>query len=760
MEHPFYGSWGYQTTGYFAPDQPLRHAAGLHVPHRPPAPARHRRDPRLGARRTSRATSTAWATSTARTCTSTPTRARASTPTGRARSSTTAATRCAASCLAARCSGSTSTTSTACASTRSPRCSTSTTRARQGEWIPNRYGGRENLEAIEFLRRLNESVYRDFPDVQTIAEESTAWPLVSRPIYLGGLGFGLKWDMGWMHDTLDYLKHDPVHRKYHHNELTFRMLYAFTENFVLPLSHDEVVHGKGSLLGRMPGDDGSSSPTCACCSATCGRSRARSCCSWAASSASGASGTTTTSLDWHLLERACRHQGVQRWVRDLNRFYRERAGAARARLATGGLRVGRRRDAEQSVLAFLRKAAQDGDVARACSTSRRCRATTTASACRAAAAGARLLNSDAAALRRQRPGQLRRRARPKPCPATATATPSLSPCLPLERSSSSLHSSAAQRESLPVRVVIEGVRPEVDCGRYPVKRVTGEEVVVEADVFADGHDVVVAELLHKNTKEKDWHAVPMEFLGNDRWRASFRVGKVGRYEYTVRGWADPLLTWQRDLEKRKARRPGRRHRPADRRRDREACRAHTSASTTRCCEVVVDPPRARFSSWYEMFPRSASGDGAHGTFRDVIERAAVRRRSWASTCSTCRRSIPSAPPRARGRTTTWRRRRATSAVPGPSAPSAAGTRRCTPSWARWTTSPPLVREAKKNGIEIALDIAFQCSPDHPYVQAAPGVVPLAARRHGAVRREPAEEIPGHLPVRVRDRGMAGALWTS
>jgi 1,4-alpha-glucan branching enzyme len=123
-----------------------------------------------------------------------------------------------------------------------------------GEWIPNEHGGRENLEAISFLRQLNEEVYRRFPDVQTIAEESTAWPMVSRPTYLGGLGFGMKWDMGWMHDSLKYFHHDPVHRNFHHNLLTFRSLYAFSENYVLSISHDEVVHGKGSLRGKMPGD--------------------------------------------------------------------------------------------------------------------------------------------------------------------------------------------------------------------------------------------------------------------------------------------------------------------------------------------------------------------------------------------------------------------------------------------------------------------------------------------------------------------------
>ncbi|MBI1724176.1 MAG: 1,4-alpha-glucan branching protein GlgB, partial [Candidatus Tectomicrobia bacterium] len=123
-----------------------------------------------------------------------------------------------------------------------------------GEWLPNEYGGRENLQAIGFLRRCNEEIYRRHPDVQTLAEESTAWPMVSRPAYVGGLGFGMKWDMGWMHDTLRYMRKDPVHRRFHHNDLTFRMLYAFNENFVLPLSHDEVVHGKGSLINRMPGD--------------------------------------------------------------------------------------------------------------------------------------------------------------------------------------------------------------------------------------------------------------------------------------------------------------------------------------------------------------------------------------------------------------------------------------------------------------------------------------------------------------------------
>ena len=122
-----------------------------------------------------------------------------------------------------------------------------------GEWLPNQYGGRENLEALAFIRRLNEAIYAEGQEPSPVAEESTAWPMVSRPTYLGGLGFGYKWNMGWMHDTLEYMRKDPIHRKYHHDKLTFGLLYAFTENFILPLSHDEVVHGKGSLLGKNAG---------------------------------------------------------------------------------------------------------------------------------------------------------------------------------------------------------------------------------------------------------------------------------------------------------------------------------------------------------------------------------------------------------------------------------------------------------------------------------------------------------------------------
>jgi 1,4-alpha-glucan branching enzyme len=196
---------------------------------------------------------------------------------------------------------------------------------KQGEWIPNKFGGRENLDAIDFLRRFNQEVYKEHPDVQTTAEESTSWPMVSKPVYLGGLGFGLKWDMGWMHDTLHYFQNDPIHRKFHHNELTFRMIYAFHENFVLPLSHDEVVHGKGSLIGKMPGDEWQrfanlrllfaymyAQPGKKLLFMGCEFGQVRE---WAHDS----------SLEWHVVQYPF-HRGVQAWMEQLNRLYRNEPG--------------------------------------------------------------------------------------------------------------------------------------------------------------------------------------------------------------------------------------------------------------------------------------------------------------------------------------------------------------------------------------------------------------------------------------------------
>ena len=196
---------------------------------------------------------------------------------------------------------------------------------KEGEWIPNQYGGRENLEAVAFLRRLNERVYGDFPDTVTMAEESTAWPMVSRPTYLGGLGFGIKWDMGWMHDTLKYITLDPVHRKFHHNDLTFRSLYAFTENFVLPLSHDEVVHGKKALLDKMPGDLWQKFANLRLLFGYMYAQPGKKLLFMGGEFGQWNEWYYEVSLQWHLLEYPL-HAGLQRWVRDLNTAYRGESG--------------------------------------------------------------------------------------------------------------------------------------------------------------------------------------------------------------------------------------------------------------------------------------------------------------------------------------------------------------------------------------------------------------------------------------------------
>jgi 1,4-alpha-glucan branching enzyme len=191
-----------------------------------------------------------------------------------------------------------------------------------GEWLPNQYGGRENLEAIDFLRQFNREVYAEYPDVQIFAEESTTWPRVSRPLYVGGLGFGLKWDLGWMHDTLNYFEHDPIHRKYHHNQLTFRTLYGFTENFVLPLSHDEVVHGKGSLIGKMPGDEWQKFANLRLLYAYMYAQPGKKLLFMGGEFGQVREWAHDSSLEWHVLQYPV-HSGLQRWLQQLNRVYRE-----------------------------------------------------------------------------------------------------------------------------------------------------------------------------------------------------------------------------------------------------------------------------------------------------------------------------------------------------------------------------------------------------------------------------------------------------
>ncbi|HVL82065.1 MAG TPA: 1,4-alpha-glucan branching protein GlgB [Actinomycetota bacterium] len=225
---------------------------------------------------------------------------------------------------------------------------------KEGEWIPNVHGGRENLDAIEFLRRFNEDVYANHPDVQTYAEESTAWPGVSRPTYVGGLGFGLKWDMGWMHDTLHYFQRDPIHRRFHHNNLTFRSLYAFTENFCLPLSHDEVVHGKGSLLGKMPGDEWQRFANLRLLLSYMWTTPAKKLLFMGAEFGQPSEWNHDSQLEWHLLEREP-NQGLQRLLGDLNRLYRDLPPLHQLDCDAAGFEWVDANDASGSVLTFLRK---------------------------------------------------------------------------------------------------------------------------------------------------------------------------------------------------------------------------------------------------------------------------------------------------------------------------------------------------------------------------------------------------------------------
>ncbi len=232
---------------------------------------------------------------------------------------------------------------------------------KEGEWIPNEHGGKENLDAISFLRRFNEIVYERHPDVQTIAEESTSWPMVSRPAYVGGLGFGMKWNMGWMHDTLDYFAKEPIHRKYHQNQLTFSIWYAFFENFVLPLSHDEVVYGKGSLIRQMPGDDWQKFANLRLLFGYMYGHPGKKLLFMGGEFGQWDEWYHEKSLDWSLLE-APTHQGMQRWVQSLNAAYRREPALYEADFTQEGFEWIDACDAEASVISFLRKGKKTGDV--------------------------------------------------------------------------------------------------------------------------------------------------------------------------------------------------------------------------------------------------------------------------------------------------------------------------------------------------------------------------------------------------------------
>ena len=225
---------------------------------------------------------------------------------------------------------------------------------KEDEWVPNQHGGRENLEAIDFLRRLNERVYAEYPDTVTIAEESTAWPMVSRPTSMGGLGFGFKWNMGWMNDILEYIEKDPLHRKHHHEKITFSTLYAFTENFILPFSHDEVVHMKRSMLGKMPGDEWQKFANLRALYGYLFTFPGKKLLFMGSEFGQGREWTHDESLDWHLLDYP-RHEGLCRWVQDLNRLYRSEGALFESDSDSRGFEWIDGNDRQRSIISFLRR---------------------------------------------------------------------------------------------------------------------------------------------------------------------------------------------------------------------------------------------------------------------------------------------------------------------------------------------------------------------------------------------------------------------
>ncbi|MBI4405700.1 MAG: 1,4-alpha-glucan branching protein GlgB [Deltaproteobacteria bacterium] len=232
---------------------------------------------------------------------------------------------------------------------------------KEGEWIPNEQGGKENLPAIHFIKRLNEVVYQHYPDVHMIAEESTAWPAVSRPTFAGGLGFGMKWDMGWMHDTLVYFSKDPIHRKHHHNTITFRMLYAFNENFVLPLSHDEVVHGKCSLLSKMPGDDWQQFSNLRLLYSYMYSQPGKKLLFMGAELGQREEWHHESELRWELMQYP-HHRGLSLVLSDLNKLYQQEKALHEFDFEPAGFEWIDGADTSQSVLSFLRKGSRTQEV--------------------------------------------------------------------------------------------------------------------------------------------------------------------------------------------------------------------------------------------------------------------------------------------------------------------------------------------------------------------------------------------------------------
>ncbi len=362
-EHPLDASWGYQPIGLFAPTSRFGDADGLRALRRSRPCCGHWRHPRLGAgafpdRRT-------WAGLVRRTrrFTNMPTRAGDFIPTGRPRSMISAAAKSPIFSPSTRSTGSSAFMSTACASTPSLRCSISIIRARKANGRPTPRAATRIFEAVAFLQTVNTLVYERYPGALMIAEESTSWPGVSQPVHAGGLGFGFKWNMGWMNDTLRYMAQDPIYRRWAHDRLTFGLLYAFSENFILPISHDEVVHGKGSIIGKMPGDEWRKFANARAYYAFMWGHPGKKLLFMGQEFGQTGEWSEARSLDWHLLQYAP-HAGLSLLVRDLNILYRETPALYARDCEAEGFQWLAVDDADQSVFAWLRRGGpQDPPVA-------------------------------------------------------------------------------------------------------------------------------------------------------------------------------------------------------------------------------------------------------------------------------------------------------------------------------------------------------------------------------------------------------------
>ena len=360
-----------------------------------------------------------------------------------------------------------------------------------------------------------------------------------------------------MHDVLRYMSVDSVYRKYHHNEITFSIYYAFTENFLLPLSHDEVVYGKGSLLRKMPGDGWQRFANLRALFGYMFAHPGKKLLFMGGEFGQWDEWDHERGLDWGSVQEGNPHGGLQRWVRDLNTFYRAEPALWQLDFDASGFEWVDCHDGDRSIISFLRKGkAANRYRSRRSATSRRCRGRTTAWASRSAGSGRSVSTATRRSTAAAGSGNLGAidaapvGAHGRYHSAESHAAAARDAACSRRRASADTRS-AAMAEDGRRRVVIENVRPQIDGGRFPIKRTVGETVDVSADAFVDGHDQIRCVLRYRRAGADAWHEVPMTPIGNDRWRGEFRVDALGRFEYTVIAWVDHFLTWRNDFARRR-----------------------------------------------------------------------------------------------------------------------------------------------------------------------------------------------------------------